>query len=71
MTGTKRARPAAMTPAELRSLIAAAGLTRLQVAALLGVSPVTVWRWLNGHTVISRKVAAFVKAEIIGPSPAR
>jgi transcriptional regulator with XRE-family HTH domain len=53
-----------MTPAELRDLMAAAKVNRATCAEKLGVSPVTVWRWLKGHTPISRQVASFVKQTI-------
>lgn len=64
MTGTKRKRPrpAAMTPAELRALIAASGLTQGEAAERLGITRQTAWMWTTGRTPISRQAVALIKA---------
>lgn len=60
MTGTKRARPAAMTPAELRALIEKAGLTNPEFAERLGITRQTAWMWTTGRTPISRQAQALI-----------
>ena len=34
---------------DVRGLLARYGLTRAEAAAAIGVSTVTLWRWLGGH----------------------
>lgn len=43
-----------MTGAELKALRVSLGVTRADLAAALGVNPVTVWRWETGKTNSSR-----------------
>ena len=57
----KGPRAAAMTPAELRRLIAASGRTITDAAERLGLARTTVTRWLNGSTPIGRAQAALAK----------
>lgn len=63
MTGTMPARPqpAHMTPAELRTLIEAAGLTQGEAADKLGVTRPTVVRWLSGYTPIGKANANLIR----------
>ena len=57
----KGPRAAAMTPAELRRLIAASGRTITDAAERLGVCRQTMTRWLNGSTPIGRAQAVLAK----------
>lgn len=60
-------RPAAMTPDELRELIAAspvAGETRGRVAEYIGVSRAQLFRWLNGTTTIGEANALLIRAKL-------
>ena len=63
MTRTKRPRPAVMTPAELRAIIEASGLTQGEFAERLGVTRTTVCRWLSKWTPISRPNAEMIRRE--------
>ena len=58
----KGPRAAAMTPAELRRLIAASGRTITDAAERLGLARTTVTRWLNGSTPIGRAQAREIRA---------
>lgn len=55
-----------MTPAKLRTMIAAAGLSQVKAAKLLGVARQTVTRWLSGHTPIDRANARLIN-EVLTP----
>jgi len=57
----KRPRAAAMSPAELRRLIAASRRTITDAAEVLQVARQTVTRWLNGSTPIGRAQAALAR----------
>ena len=45
-----------MTPAELQARRAALGLSRERLAAALGVTSTTVWRWERGAVPLPRWV---------------
>lgn len=64
MTRTMPARPndPHMTGADLRALIAAAGLKQGEAAGKLGVARTTVIRWLNGSTPIGKANATLIKS---------
>lgn len=53
-----------MTPAEFRDLIDAAGLKRVRVAELLGVTRQTVTRWQSGYTPIGRAESVLIRRTI-------
>jgi transcriptional regulator with XRE-family HTH domain len=58
------ARPneAAMSPEQFRELCEASGLSQQEVADMLGVDRITVWRWANGKTPIGRMQATAIRA---------
>lgn len=69
MTGTmpSEPRPAAMTPEELKRLVAEAGYAEsspADVAKLIGIARNTYWRWLTGKTPISRGNALLVRDKL-------
>ncbi len=49
-----------ITPQEIRAIIESAGLSRAQAAAAVGVTEVTIWRWLEGrsspHSIFVREL---------------
>lgn len=45
-----------MTPADLKAKREAMGLTQTELAAAIGVTWTTVWRWEKGRVPISRTV---------------
>lgn len=49
-----------MTSAEFRAALAELGLSQAQLSRTLGVHPMTVMRWANGHLVVPRYVAAYL-----------
>lgn len=67
-----RPHPPAMTPDELRGLLARHGIGQAELAELLGCHPVTVWRWLRkpgkgkgGKPVpINAAAAALIRAKL-------
>jgi DNA-binding transcriptional regulator YiaG len=48
-----------MTHDELRAALKCLGLTQREFASRLGVSPLTVWRWVRGDLAVP-KYAAYV-----------
>lgn len=59
-------RPAAMSPAKLRAIIKASGMSQTKAAKALGVARQTVTRWLSNHTPISRANARLIN-EVLKP----
>lgn len=64
MNGTKKPRPAAMTPAELIRIIAESGMTRPEFAERLGITRQTLWMWATGRTPISRQAVALIQSTV-------
>lgn len=58
-----------MTPEEFRSLQGEIGCTGARLAEWLGVSPLTVTRWRQGHTSIPGPVEFVMKALATGYRP--
>lgn len=59
--------PAAMTPDELRELIAAAGLadaTKSKVAETIGCARSHLYRWLSGETPIDAANALLIRSKL-------
>ncbi len=50
-----------MTPLELRTAIAAAGLSQVAAAKAIGLNPRTIRRMLKGDWAISQRVQAWAK----------
>lgn len=49
-----------MTSAEFRAALAALGETQASLARTLGVHPMTVMRWANGHLAVPQYVQAYL-----------
>ena len=62
MKRSKRAAVRAMSADACRRIREALGLTQETLAAQLGVTPLTVLRWENGQTPISRSRALAIQA---------
>lgn len=63
----KKAQRAVMTPAELKALIAAAGLggeSGTTLAKLVGFSRAQWWRLVNGTTPISERSARLIREKL-------
>ena len=58
--------PAAMTAAQFRAILEAAGLNQTRAAEALGVSITTVNRWFKGLVTISEARAKLIRERIKG-----
>ena len=50
-----------MTDDELRSALKTLGLNQLQLSERIGVTPLTVLRWVHGRTAIPTPVALLIR----------
>lgn len=39
-----------ITPQEIKGIVQKSDMSRTQVAAIIGVSEVTIWRWMEGRS---------------------
>jgi transcriptional regulator with XRE-family HTH domain len=60
-----------MTGPELRALLKQLGLRQVALAERMGVSPVTVYRWLTGELAVPQYVVAYLGVISARPEPKR
>lgn len=54
-------RKPAMTPEQLNRIFTASGLTRVEFAERLGVTRITLFRWMTGRQAIGNPYAVLIR----------